>query len=109
MAYRVELLTPEGVVRFEAEHEEFILDAAKDAGCPLPATCLQGWCITCGGRLLMGQVDHSQATRYYPQDEEAGFVLLCCATPRSDLKIQTHLADEMAAHRAAHHLPAPRR
>lgn len=36
MAYRVELLTQEGVVRFEAECDEFILDEAKDAGCPFP-------------------------------------------------------------------------
>ncbi|MEE9276561.1 MAG: 2Fe-2S iron-sulfur cluster-binding protein [bacterium] len=108
MGYRVELLTPEGAVRFQAERDEFILDAAKEVGCPLPATCLQGWCITCAGRLLEGEADHSQATRFYPQDRQAGFVLLCCATACSNLKIRTHQADAMANHRAAHRLPHPR-
>ncbi len=107
MRYRIEILTPEGAFRFKAGPNEFILDAAREAGCPLAAMCVEGWCVTCAGRLIEGEVDHSKATRYFAEDREAGFVLLCTAMPRSDLKIQSHQAQAMSRHRASHGLPSP--
>jgi ferredoxin len=70
--------------------------------------CLQGWCTTCAGKILEGRVDQSEAWRFYPQDAAAGFVLLCSAYARSDLRILTHEKEAMRAHRQAHGLPAPR-
>ncbi|MFQ5914043.1 MAG: 2Fe-2S iron-sulfur cluster-binding protein [Nitrospinota bacterium] len=106
--HSVELETPEGKVRLKVREDEYLLDAGRKAGCGLPATCQQGWCITCAGVLLQGKVDHSDAVRFFPQDEEAGFVLLCSAKPRSDLRIRTHQSEPMKRHRLAHRLPAPR-
>ena len=54
-----------------------------------------------------GAVDQSAARRYYGEDREAGFVLLCTARARSDLVLVTGQADAMRAHRAALGLPAP--
>jgi ferredoxin len=106
--YRVRFITPEREVTCDVGGEEYLLDAATEAGLELPYMCLQGWCTTCAGRVLAGAVDQSEARRFYPQDEAAGYVLLCSAFPRSDLRILTHQKEGMRAHRRALGLPAPR-
>jgi ferredoxin len=53
-------------------------------------------------------VDQSEALRYYPQDEAAGFILLCSAYPRSPLRILINQKEPMRANRQAHGLPTPR-
>jgi ferredoxin len=106
--YQVTFLTGEQETRTTVRADEYLLDAATAAGLELPFMCLQGWCTTCAGKILAGKVDQSEARRFYPQDAEAGFVLLCSAYPRSDLRILTHQKEEMRAHRRALGLPAPR-
>ncbi len=94
--------------KIEVRANEHIWDAAFNAGTTLPALCHQGRCLTCAGRLENnGAVDQSDSVSYYPQDREAGFVLLCTAKPRSPLKIRTHQQTEMRAHRLQQGLPAP--
>lgn len=106
--YQVSFLTPDREVMVAVRDDEYLLDAANAAGLELPRSCLQGWCTTCAGKLLEGKVDQSEALRYYPQDEAAGFILLCSAYPRSDLRIVTHQKEAMRANRAVHGLPFPR-
>jgi len=105
--FQVVLETPEGPRSIECEEDVHIWDAAARADLRLPAICHQGRCLTCAGRLLMGRVDQSDATSYYPVDRAQGFVLLCTAKPLSDLRIQTHQQDEMRRHRISLGLPAP--
>jgi len=81
--------------------------AAERAGLRLPAICQQGRCLTCAARLREGGVDMSSADMYFPEDREAGFVLLCTARPRSSLVVETHQEDAMRIHRRAKGLPAP--
>lgn len=91
--------------------DTFILDAAAEAGIDLPHTCLQGWCITCAGRIADGMercVDNSAALRYYPEDAEAGFVLLCTARSRGNCRILTYQSGALKEYRRKHGLPAPR-
>ena len=60
----------------------------------------QGRCLTCAGRLeRTDEVDQSDSIRYYPEDREAGFVLLWYRKARSSLQIRTHRQDEMWKHR----------
>lgn len=106
--YQVTYLTPAGPVQIAAREDQYLLDIAVGAGLDLPYMCLQGWCTTCAGKVVEGQVDQSEARRVYPQDEAAGFVLLCSAYARSDLRIRTHQKEQMRAHRQALGLPAPR-
>ncbi len=107
--YPVIFLTPRGEeVRTEAADDQYLLDAAAEAGLALPYFCLQGWCCTCAGRILEGRVDQSEARRFFPQDAEAGYVLLCSAYPRAPLRILTHQKEAMRAHRLALGLPTPR-
>lgn len=88
--------------------EEHIWDAAFKAGIVLPALCHQGYCLTCAGQLEgRGEVDQSDSLTYFPEDREAGFVLLCTGKPRSDLSIRTHQAKQMREFRKARGRPAP--
>jgi ferredoxin len=106
--FRVTLLTPRGEHTIVVGSEQHIWDAALAAGVTLPALCHQGRCLTCAGRLEgAGEVDQSDSDAYFPQDREAGFVLLCTGKPRSDLRIRTHQQHEMRAYRRSLGLPAP--
>lgn len=107
-SFEVTLLTPAGqhVVRVGAK--EHIWDAAHRAGILLPSICHQGRCLTCSGQLLeAGEFDPDDAVSYYPQDRAAGFILLCTAKPRSNLRIRTHTQTAMRDHRQKCGLPAP--
>ncbi len=104
---KVVLETPDGERTIGCGPNEFIWDAAARNGLLLPAICHQGRCLTCASRLLEGEVDQSKADAYFAEDRAAGFVLICRATPRSDLILKTHQEWEMRRHRLALGLPAP--
>jgi ferredoxin len=107
--FLVELLLPNKEQHsIPVSPNDHIWDAAFNAGIVLPALCHQGYCLTCAGRLEnKGEVDQSDALAYFPEDREAGFVLLCTAKARSDLKIRTHQAKQMREFRKQKNLPAP--
>jgi ferredoxin len=106
--YHATFITPERELTAEVAEDEYLLDAAARVGLELPYSCLQGWCTTCAGKLLSGRIDQSEALRVFPQDEAAGFVLLCSAYARSDVRILTHQKEAMREHRDALGLPTPR-
>ncbi len=107
--HTVELVFPDGEeVRLAVAEGESIWDAAHREGITLPSMCLQGWCLTCAGRVLEGDFDPSDALRYYKQDKEQGFILLCTAKPRGLLRVLTHQKEAMQAHRLRRGLPTPR-
>ncbi len=106
-SYLIVLETPEGERGFLCSQNEFIWNAAARNGILLPSICHQGRCLSCAGRLLSGTVDQTSANSYFPEDENAGFVLLCTARPRSDIRLRTHQQVLMRQHRAKFGLPAP--
>jgi ferredoxin len=99
-------------VTLDVDESETLLGAARAAGLWLPADCQQGWCTTCAGELLDGDVeadvDQSLARRYYDADAEANLLLTCVARPRSDLTVRVCQHDRMLDHRAEHDLPPGR-
>ena len=92
-------------VEIEVDDDEYLLWAAREAGVWLPADCQQGWCCTCAAKLKAGEVDQSDAKRYYGTDAEAGFVLPCTAKPKSDVTIEAEKYRELLEHRAEHDQP----
>ncbi len=91
-----------------ARASEHIWDEAKAAGVNLPAICHQGRCLTRAGKLVKtGEFDPSDAVSYYPQDREAGYILLSKAKARSNPFIRTHMQTEMRTDRKKMGLPAP--
>jgi ferredoxin len=106
--FQVELLHHDQTRSIPVSRDEHIWDAAFKAGIVLPALCHQGYCLTCAGRLENGgEVDQADSEQYYPEDREAGFVLLCTGKPRSNLRIRTHEAKAMREFRNRKNLPAP--
>jgi ferredoxin len=106
-SFQVVLETPEGLRSFPCSQQEHILDAATANHINLPALCRQGRCLTCAALLLEGEIEHDHPDMYFPQDQAAGYILLCRAMPRSDVRIRTHQQDDMRAFRLANNLPAP--
>jgi len=107
--YRVTFEFPDGEVRtVPAAGGEYVLAAGRRGGLELPSRCEVGWDMACAVRVLAGELDHSDARRYYDADRKAGFALICRARPLSDLRLRTHQARAMRDFRLAHHLPAPR-
>ncbi len=105
--FRIVLDTPEGPRTLECRENEYVWNAAARNGICLPSICHQGRCLTCAGKLIEGSVDQADADLFFPEDSKQGFVLLCRAKPRSDLRILTHQASQMREHRVKSKLPAP--
>lgn len=75
---------------FSVERDEPVLHAAIRQGIGLPYGCKDGACGSCKSRLLEGRVIHGvhQAKALSPAEEEAGFILTCCAAPQTDLVVE---------------------
>jgi ferredoxin len=77
----------------QVAEEQTILQAAYDAGIDLPSSCHAGVCTTCAAQILQGEVEQSDGMGLSPQLQSEGYVLLCVAHPRSDLKIESEKED----------------
>ncbi|GLU31887.1 hybrid-cluster NAD(P)-dependent oxidoreductase [Trinickia caryophylli] len=66
---------------------QHVLDAARQAGVRLPASCTQGMCGTCKVKLVAGQVEMKHNGGIRQREIDQGMVLLCCSKPLSDLVI----------------------
>jgi CDP-4-dehydro-6-deoxyglucose reductase len=75
---------------FAVERDEPILVAAMRQGIGLPYGCRDGACGSCKSRLLEGRVIHGvhQQKALSAAEEEAGFILTCCATPQTDCVVE---------------------
>ena len=79
----------------QVPEDKTILRAAYAAGIDLPSSCNAGVCTTCAGKILEGTVNQSDGMGVSPELQQQGYVLLCVARPRSDLKIETEKEDEL--------------
>ena len=75
---------------FTVESDETILAAAIRQGIGLPYGCRDGACGSCKSRLVEGRVIHGehQPKALSTDEEEAGFVLTCCASAATDCIIE---------------------
>lgn len=88
MTFRIQLL-PSGKA-FMAARNETLLEAALRAGVAVKYSCNSGACGDCAGRVVSGQARDVQHHDFHLTDEQkdAGYVLMCCAAPDSDLVIE---------------------
>ena len=76
--------------QFSVDRDEAILPAAIRQGIGLPYGCRDGACGSCKSRLVQGRVIHGahQLRALSVAEEEAGYILTCCATPQTDCLIE---------------------
>ncbi len=96
MSYQVKLINEaKGInITLRVNADEYILDMAEQKGYNLPVSCRAGACVTCTGRVIEGKLEQDH-NFLKPKELNAGFALLCKASPRSDCVILTHQEDAL--------------
>jgi len=76
---------------FAAQNDETLLAAGIRHGVGLPYGCKDGACGSCKCKMLSGSVVHGthQSKALSAEEEALGLVLTCCATPTSDVVLES--------------------
>lgn len=93
MIYTVEIQHEGQTHTLQVPDDQTILAVAQTAGLNLPSSCNAGVCTTCAAQILEGSVDQAEGMGVSPDLQAHGYVLLCVAYPRSNLKIESGKED----------------
>ena len=83
---------------FNFKSDQSVLEATAEANVELPTSSLVGMCCTCVTFLKEGSVD-MEAMGLKSELQDQGYVLLCKAYPKSDLKIIANQFDAVSNQR----------